>query len=109
MKLVRYDEEDKQREIKRLITIVKPGDRVYTVRRFRSKRSGAEIIDVFVIIENKPFFIGQGVAAAIGFAFDTDRDGIFTGGFGMDYAIDVVLRLSSALFGNAYKLEAHKI
>ena len=83
---------------------VQEGDTIWTVVRWFSKRSGTRIIDLIVIKDNKPRFIGRMASAALQIPYDMDRDGLVTGGWGMDFAYDLVLRLSRQLFGNDYKL-----
>jgi hypothetical protein len=88
---------------------VKEGDTIWTIVRWYSKSSGMRIIDLIVIKENKPLFIGRQASAALQRKYDEDKEGLVTGGWGMDFAFDLVYRLSEKLFGSGYKLEKRSL
>lgn len=90
--------------ISMLREVIHEGDTVYTITRFRG-RTGLMVIDPVIWYENEPRFYRRAIGRLIGYKRDTKRDGLITGGYGMDFGFEIVYRLSKELFGNGYKLQ----
>ena len=104
---------------KRLLNILKPGSKIYTILRHRSSSGMSRVIDLIFIdaeysgslhhMEAKPniYRIGYNVAIVLGLKWD-NRDGIKVGGCGMDMGFHLVYSLGSALWGHGSEGDAVK-
>lgn len=79
--------------------ILKPGDTIYTTLRHVSRSGMQRVIDVNVIRDNEPRWIGYTVAKALGDRFDDRKQGIVVGGCGMDMGFHIVHNLGYRLYG----------
>lgn len=86
-----------------LRTILKPGDKIYTTLRHVSRSGMQRVIDVHVIKDNEPRWLGSLVAKAMGYRFDDRKQGLVVGGCGMDMGFHVVHSLGYALYGQRVK------
>lgn len=93
-------EQEKARETLR--ELIKPGMTVYTNLRHRAKSGMSRIIDLQVIEDNEPRWIGYTAATAMGLKYDRDRDGIRVSGCGMDMGFHLVYELSHALYPEGF-------
>lgn len=79
--------------------ILKPGMTVYTTLRHVSRSGMQRVIDLHVIEDNEPRWIGYTVARATEHRFDDRKQGMVVGGCGMDMGFHVVHNLGYTLFG----------
>jgi hypothetical protein len=93
-------ERDKARETLR--EFVKPGMTVYTNLRHRARSGMFRVIDVNVIEDNEPRWIGYLAAKATGISYDRNREGLRVSGCGMDMGFHVVYELSRALYPDGF-------
>lgn len=73
--------------------------RLYTTLRHVSRSGMQRVIDVHVIQDNEPRWLGYMVAKAMEYRFDDRRQGIVVGGCGMDMGFHIVHSLGYALYG----------
>jgi hypothetical protein len=92
--------EEKTAALARLREDLAPGDTVYCVLRHRS-RSGMQRVIQLIDIRAPRYlhFLGYNAAAALGYRYDNEREGVVVGGCGMDMGFHLVSTLSKALFG----------
>lgn len=95
-------DQDQAREV--LLKHIPEGKTVYTVLRRFNKRSGVRIIDLVTIEHTELRSWGRATSALLQVPYDYDRDGIVTGGWGMDFGCDLVMRLAEALYNKPYVL-----
>lgn len=82
-----------------LLTILRPGDTVYTILRHVSNSGMSRAIDVYQIIDNQPRCITHLVAQVLGYSQDKKHDyALKVGGCGMDMGFHIVYSLSCALY-----------
>jgi len=98
----KLSEADHQEAIDRLLTLINPGDTVYMVLRHVSRSGMQRVIDVQLIREGAPYWIGGAVAKALGYRYHRDRNGLVVDGCGMDMGFSVVYNLSATLFPNGF-------
>lgn len=107
MKFTQYEVADAK---KRLLSIIHPGSRVFTILRHCSASGMFRVIDMKVIaIEDgkaEVYHIGYNVAVLLGLSYDTKREGIKISGCGMDMGFHLVYSLGSVLFGRGEQCEA---
>lgn len=88
---------------------IKAGDTVYTILRHRSASGMSRIIDCkHVDKQGRITHIGYNVARALGYTWDSQREGMRVGGCGMDMGFHVVYSLGSVLWGHGKDSEASK-
>lgn len=80
-----------------LCEFIKPGDTIYTTLRTVSRSGMQRVIDVHIIQDSEPRWIGYTVAKAEERRFDDRKQGIIVGG-GMDMGFEVVYNLGRILF-----------
>ncbi len=78
--------------------LVKPGSTVYTTLRHVSRSGMQRVIDMHLIIDNEPRWIGYTAAKALDDRYDDRKQGIVVGGCGMDMGFHLVYGLSRRLF-----------
>jgi len=81
---------------------IKPGMTVYTTLRHRASSGMFRVIDLHVIIDNEPRWIGYTAATAMGGRYDDHRQGIKASGCGMDMGFHLVYNLSRTLFRDSF-------
>lgn len=86
-----------------LRSILKPGDKIYTTLRHVSRSGMQRVIDVHVISDNEPRWIGYLVAKALEYRFDDRKQGIVVGGCGVDMGFHLVNNLGYRLYGQIVK------
>lgn len=87
----------------RLREWLKPGDKVYCILRTVSRSGMSRVIDLKAISpEGRILSIGYNAAAAIGYTYDRQREGIKIGGCGMDMGFSLVYSLGYALWPNGF-------
>jgi len=89
---------DQVEAILNLRDFVKPGMVVYTTLRHVSRSGMQRVIDVHVMQDNEPRWIGYMAAKALGDRYDDKRQGIVVGGCGMDMGFSIAYNLSRYLF-----------
>ena len=97
-----YTKEQAEQSRERLLSILKPGDTVYTILKHVSRSGMSRDICPIAIVNNEPVYLGYSVAALIGWRCD-DQD-VKVGGCGMDMGFHLVYTLAAALFGDGYQL-----
>jgi hypothetical protein len=85
-----------------LKALLKPGDTVYTILRHCSRSGMSRVIDLQVMVNNEPRFIGWTAAVAMGDRYDDKRGGIVIGGCGMDMGFALVYNLASVVFADGF-------
>lgn len=93
-------ERDEYRE--RLLTVIAPGDTVFTVIRHRSRSGMYRALDIYVMHDGRPFRITFWTAKAIGARYDDRHEALGISGCGMDMGFHVVYSLSRTLFPDGY-------
>lgn len=83
--------------------ILKPGMTLYTTIRHVSRSGMQRVIDVHVIQDNEPRWLGYMVAKAMEYRFDDRKQGIVVGGCGMDMGFHLVHSLGYRLYGQIAK------
>jgi hypothetical protein len=86
----------------RLRETLKPGTTVYTQLKHVSRSGMQRVIQLVVIENNGPRWIGWTVAKAPGMRYDREREGIVIGGCGMDMGFELVYNIGRALFRNGF-------
>lgn len=84
---------------------IKPGDTVYCILRHVSSSGMSRVIDLFVVRNNEPRHISWSAATAVGWKYDSNKNGIRVGGCGMDMGFHLVYTLSRVLFRDDPELE----
>lgn len=90
--------QEREKAINMLREFVKPGMTVYTTLRHRASSGMFRVIDLHVIIDNEPRWIGYTAATVMGDRYDDRRQGIKASGCGMDMGFHLVYNLSRTLF-----------
>jgi hypothetical protein len=93
---------DQSEAILNLRDFVKPGMVIYTTLRNVSRSGMQRVIDVHVMQNNEPRWIGYMAAKAIGDRYDDKRQGIVVGGCGMDMGFSIAYNLSRYLFPDGF-------
>ena len=93
-----------------LLSILHPGDTVYTILRHVSQSGMRRVIGIIIPIvreDGKIEFYSPNYAAGLvtGYSMSKDHDGLVLNGCGMDMGFHLVYNLSQALFGNGYTLK----
>jgi hypothetical protein len=104
-------QKDAEREeaIAHLRTVLKPGDTIYTVLRKVSSSGMSRQIDVYVIKDNRPWFLTGWVSKACGYSrADQGHGPLRVGGCGMDMGFAVVYDLSRVVFRDGWKCIGEK-
>lgn len=86
-----------------LRSILKPGDKIYTTLRHVSRSGMQRVIDVHVIRDNEPRWLGLLVAKALEYRFNDRKQGVVVGGCGMDMGFHLVNNLGYRLYGRKVK------
>ena len=81
-----------------LLTLLKPGDTVYTKLMHVSRSGMYRVIDMFVIRDNQPINISWDASKLLE-GYDFKHEGCKAGGCGMDMGFSLVYDLSRSLFG----------
>ena len=81
------------------------GDTVWCVLRHASKSGMRRTIQLFVLRNNEPLFLGFHAARVLGWAWDGDNTGVKVDGAGMDMGFHLVYSLSAKLFEDGYALK----
>ena len=92
--------EARQEAIDFLREFIKPGDKVYCILRHVSSSGMRRIIDLYVIEDGEPRWIGGKAAEAMDEKYDRDKNGIIVNGVGMDMGFWLVYSLARTLFAD---------
>jgi hypothetical protein len=84
----------------RLQSLIKPGDTVYCVLRHVSRSGMMRVIDLHIIKDGEPVWIGRTVADFLGYSYKDN--GLRVTGCGMDMGFAVVYELSHKLFPDGF-------
>lgn len=95
--------DEKAQCLERLRNWLPPGSTVYTVLRHCARSGMSRSIDLFAIIDEKPFNISYWAARVMDDRIDGKHGGIKIGGCGMDMGFALVHQLSYALHGAGYQ------
>ena len=95
---MKHSKQDVTEARERLLTLLKPGDTVYTVLRHVSRSGMQRRISLYAIVDGQPAGLDWAAAAVIGANLHRDRDGIVVGGCGMDMGFHLVYNLGCALW-----------
>jgi hypothetical protein len=77
---------------------IKPGETIYTIVRHVAPSGMSRVIDCYIMRSNKPYWIGGRVAAALGYRYDRNHQGMRVSGCGMDMCFAVVYNLGATLW-----------
>lgn len=86
----------RQEAIEALRKLIKPGDKIYTNLRHRT-RSGNMYFDVYVMIDNEPRRITHTVGEAAGFSYNRNHEALAASG-----QFEIVYHLACALFADGF-------
>jgi len=86
----------------RLLSLIRPGDTVYTTLKHVSRSGMMRVIDLHIIKDNEPLWIGRTVADLLEDSYDYRKQGIRVGGCGMDMGFSIVYNLSHVLFPDGF-------
>jgi len=103
MARAKYTKEQAEASRERLLSILKPGDTVYTILKHVSRSGMSRDICPIAIVNGELVHLGYSVAALVGWRCD-DQD-VKIDGCGMDVGFELVYTLAAALFGDGYKLK----
>ena len=95
--MTKYTKEEKQEAREYLMTLLKPGDVVYTVLKHVSRSGMSRVIDLYIMRDNQPVRISR-VAAKLLEGYSEKYEGCKASGCGMDMGFHLVYNLSYALF-----------
>ncbi len=99
---MRVSKAERDKALTDLRASLTPGMTVYTTLRHRAASGMFRIIDVHVIEDNEPRWLGMLTAKVIGYGYDDRRQGLRVSGTGMDMGFAVVYALSSAVFREGF-------
>src|SRR5690606_2034174 len=95
--MVSKQEQQEARE--RLRKYIKPGDTIYCILRHVSRSGMTRVIDLVTVRDDGEILhIGYNAAAALGWTYDREREGVRVSGCGMDMGFHLVYSLAHALF-----------
>lgn len=95
----KYTKKEQEAARETLLSIIKPGDTLYTVLRHVSASGMSRAIDVYQIIDNQPRCLTHLVAQILNYSQDKAHDyALKVGGVGMDMGYHVIYSLSQALY-----------
>ena len=83
-----------------LLTMLKPGDTVYTRLNHVARSGMMRVIDLFIIRDNEPQRITWSVCEALGDNYNRKHEGLKMTGCGMDMGFEAVYQLGYALWPN---------
>lgn len=93
------NQKQQQAAISELLTIVKPGDTIYTILRSVSRSGMSRTLDLYAIKDGKPLCLTAYAAAICGYSRTSGaRWSLKVKGCGMDMGFDVVYNLGAALW-----------
>ena len=81
-----------------LLSILKPGDTVYTRVNHVARSGMMRVIDLYVIRENEPLRITWHVCNVLGSTYNRKHEGLRMDGCGMDMCFAAVYELGSCLW-----------
>jgi hypothetical protein len=93
---------ERQEAAEKLRAFISPGDTIYTTLRKVSRSGMSRIIDLHVIKDGEPRWIGYTAATALGMTWKDREQGVKVGGCGMDMGFHLVYELSYALFKGGF-------
>lgn len=99
---------DKEDALAQLRKRIEPGQTVYTVLRHVSASGMTRRIDVYVMEENKPYFVTGLVGKACGYRHEFRKGGLVVSGCGMDMGFEVVYNLGRALWPDGAASAIHR-
>lgn len=88
--------DERKAALERLRETIDLGDTIYSIMRHRSRSGMYRVVQLIIVRDNRPLYLGCDVATALGLRYDRRHEGI--GVRGLDSAEHVVSRLSRALF-----------
>jgi len=100
--------QEKEKAIKSLKKILKPGDTIFTKLNYCSSNGMTRAISLIVMRNNEPLDISYDAAIAMGDKLHKTHDGITIGGCGMDMGFALVYNLSSTLYRNGFNCIGEK-
>lgn len=95
---MKKQQSERAEAIARLKETLKPGDTVYTQLKHCSRSGMQRVIQLVVIEDNVPRYIGYTAAIAMADRYDRNREGIVIGGCGMNMGFALVYNLGRTLF-----------
>ena len=97
-----YTKEQTEQARERLLSILHPGDTVYTIIKHVARSGMSRDICPIAIVNSEPVYLGCSVAELIGWRCD-DQD-VKVSGCGMDMGFHLVYTLAATLFSDGYAL-----
>lgn len=96
---MKYTIKEKKEATSMLLSIIKPGDTLYTVLRHVSASGMSRAIDVYQIVDNEPRCLTYLVGQVLGYSQDKNHDyALKVNGCGMDMGHHLIYSLSCALY-----------
>lgn len=96
--MTKQQKDEQRAALVALREMLKAGDVVYTTLRHVSRSGMQRVIDVHIIKDGAPVWIGGRAARALGMRYDDRRQGVVIGGCGSDMGFEIVYNLSWALW-----------
>jgi len=96
---------DREKAVTQLREWLRPGDRVYTILRHRSRSGMFRRIGLTAPDHDRPtemMYLDGMAAKALGLNLSRDKEGLPVSGCGMDMGFHLVYELSSVLWPNGY-------
>lgn len=81
-----------------ILTLVQPGDTVFTIVRHVARSGMMRVIDLYVIKDNTPLRITWSACEVTGATYNRKHEGMVMHGCGMDMCFEAVYRLGGALW-----------
>jgi len=102
MKFSKFDKEHAEESLRNLIH---EGDTIYTILKHVSPSGMSRVIQLIIIKDNTPYYLGYNAACFMGDTYNHNHEGIKIYGCGMDMGFVLVCQLSYTLFGNEKSLK----
>lgn len=98
---MRYSKADQTEARERLLKLLKPGDKVFTILRSVSRSGMSRNIDLYLLEKDEKVYLTYSVAALL--EYPRAKDGsLKVGGCGMDMGYHIVHSLARVLYGDNF-------
>jgi hypothetical protein len=100
----KYSKQEQEEARERLLGLLTPGDTVLCVLRHVSSSGMMRVIQLVMMKDNEPRYLGYNAATLLGMTYDNKREGVKVEGCGMDMGFHLVYSLSRVLFPEGFGL-----
>lgn len=105
----KYSKKEREEALASLRESISEGKTIWTMLMHRSASGMSRVIQIIVFSihgeEVSPLYLGYNAAKALDLPYDKKHEGIKMGGCGYNAGLEIVSRLSRALFGESDKLK----